>query len=159
MSKSQAQDSIVCRNRKAGFRYEILEKLECGIALQGSEVKSLRERQASIEEAYARIDGGEVWLIGAHIAPYPHARTNPHDPYRRRKLLAQRQEIRRLAPQLDLKGFTLVPLAIYFNSLGMAKVSLGLARGKNVGDKRESLKEREHAREMDRAMRRGKGSR
>lgn len=144
----------MCRNRKASFRYEILEKFECGVVLIGSEVKSLRERNASIEEAYARIEGGELWLIGAHIAPYPFARTGNHEPTRVRKLLVHGREIRRLRPKVEQRGLTLVPLGIYFNARGTAKVAVALARGKTAGDKRETLKKREHERDMERAMRR-----
>jgi len=156
MAKPAADDRSVCHNRKARFRYEIIETLECGLELQGAEVKSLRERLASIEEAYARIDGDELWLVGAHIAPYPHAPAEKQDPIRKRKLLAHRREIQKLRPKLDQKGLTLVPMRIYFNDRGMAKVSVGLARGKTMGDKRESLRAREHSREMQRALR-GKG--
>lgn len=156
MAKLSLADRTVCRNRRAKFRFEVIETIECGMELRGSEVKSLREGSASIEEAYARIDGDELWLIGAHITPYPHAPAGAHDPDRKRRLLAHRREIRKLRPQLDQKGLTLTPLRIYFNNRGIAKVSIGLAKGKTVGDKRESLKAREHKREMERAMR-GKG--
>jgi SsrA-binding protein len=152
MSRQEAADRTVCRNRKAGFRYEILEKLECGLALTGSEVKSLRERNASIEEAYARIDDDQVWLIGAHIAAYPFARTRNHEPTRPRKLLLHAREIRRLRPKVEQRGLTLVPLSIYFNDRGIAKLSLALVRGKTAGDKRETIKKREHQRDMARAI-------
>ncbi len=155
MARQAPQDITVCRNRKAGFRFEILEKLECGIALVGSEVKSLRERNASIEEAYARIDDDGVWLVGTHIAAYPFARTRNHEPTRPRKLLLHSREIRRWRPRVEQRGQTLVPLSIYFNDRGIAKVSLALVRGKTAGDKRETIKKREHQREVERAMRRG----
>ena len=154
MRKAEPPSKTVCRNRKAGFRYEILEKFECGLALVGSEVKSLRERNGSIEEAYARIDGGQLWLIDAHIGAYPFANTQNHDPTRRRKLLMHAREIRRLRPKIELKGLTLVPMSVYFNERGIAKLSLALVRGKSTGDKRESIKKREHKREMDREVRR-----
>lgn len=154
MSKRQSADPAVCTNRKARFRYEILEKLECGIVLRGCEVKSLRDRLVSIEEAYCRVEDGELWLIGAHIAPYSHAATQPYEPNRRRKLLVHRSELRKLLPKVEQKGLTLVPLRVYFNERGIAKVSVGLARGKTHGDKRQSLKQRDHKREMDRAMKR-----
>ena len=154
MKKDVHEDGAVCNNRKARFRYEILETLECGLELRGAEVKSLRDRAASIEEAYARIDGDELWLVGAHIAPYAHAPATTADPYRKRKLLAHRGEIRKLRPRLELKGLTLVPLRIYFNERGLAKVSIGIARGKTMGDNRETLKKREHQREMERARQR-----
>ena len=153
MSKPTA-DNTVCTNRKAGFRFEILEKVECGLALVGSEVKSLRDRNASIEEAYVRIDGEELWLIGAHIAPYSFANVQNHDPLRKRKLLVHRHEIRKLRPKVEQKGLTLIPLRIFFNARGLAKVSIALARGKTLGDKRQTMKAREHKREIDRAMRR-----
>lgn len=152
MSKP-VQDNTVCQNRKARFRYEIIETLECGIELRGSEVKSLRERSASIEEAYARIDDGQLWLIGAHIPPYAHAPAQNHDPDRKRRLLAHKSEIRKLRPKVEQKGLTLIPLRLYINDRGIAKVAVGVARGKTVGDKRESMKAREHKREIDRAVR------
>lgn len=151
MAKKAPADPAICTNRKARFRYEILEKLECGVVLQGSEVKSLRDRQASIEEAYCRVEKGELWLIGAHIAPYSHARTQVHEPNRQRKLLVHRAELRKLLPKVEQKGLTLVPLKLYFNDRGIAKITIGLARGKTHSDKRQSLKERDHKREMDRA--------
>jgi SsrA-binding protein len=156
MSKNAVPDQTVCRNRKALYRFEILEKLECGIMLRGTEVKSLREKNASIEEAYARIDGDELWLIGAHVAQYKFGHTQSHEPLRRRKLLAHTTEIRKLKHKVDQKGFTLVPLAVYFNNRGIAKVSLGLVRGKKFADKRRDLQTREHQREIDRGMRRKK---
>ena len=154
MKAKPSTDTTVCRNRKALFRYEVIEKLECGLMLVGSEVKSLRARTASIEEAYARIDRGELWLIGAHIPPYAHASTYNHDPKGRRKLLVHAKDIRKWTPKVEQKGLTLVPLSIYFNERGIAKVSLALCRGKTDSDKRETLKKREATREMEREMRR-----
>jgi SsrA-binding protein len=147
------------QNRKAAYRFEILEKLQCGLVLRGSEVKSLRAGQASLDEAYARVEDGEVWLVGFHITPYAHAHTLGHEPTRRRKLLLQRREIRKLEARVTLKGQTLVPLEVYFSERGLAKVTLALARGKSRADKREALKKADHRREMDRAVRqrRGKG--
>ena len=156
MSKKRRTDDTVCRNRKASHRFEILEKIECGLVLRGAEVKSLRNHDTSIEEAYARIDGNELWLIGCHIAPYAFANAQNLDPIRRRKLLLHARELAKLRQRLDQKGFTLVPLAIYFNDRGIAKVSLGVARGKQFADKRRDLKLRDHQREMDRAMRRNR---
>ena len=147
-------NETVCTNRKAGFRFEILEKIECGIALLGSEVKSLRDRNASIDEAYVRIDGEELWLIGSHIAPYTFANTRNHEPLRKRKLLVHKHEIRKLRPKVEQKGLTLVPMRIFFNVRGLAKATIALARGKTLGDKRQTLKTREHKREIDRAMKR-----
>lgn len=154
MKGKQPSDTTVCRNRKAGFRYEIIEKFECGLVLVGSEVKSLRARTASIEEAYARIDNGELWLVGAHIPPYSHATAFNHDPTGKRKLLVHSREIRKLTPKVEQKGLTLVPLLVYFNERGKAKVQVALCRGKSTSDKRETIKKREAKREMDREARR-----
>ena len=153
MSKPTVHDTI-CTNRKAGFRFEILEKLECGITLVGSEVKSLRDHNASIEEAYVRIDGDQLWLIGSHIAPYTFANTQNHDPLRKRKLLVHKYEIRKLRPKVEQKGLTLIPMRVFFNLRGLAKVTIALARGKTLGDKRRTIKARDDKREMDRALRR-----
>lgn len=154
MAKSTSPAGPRIVNRKASFRFEIVEKLDCGLVLCGTEVKSLRAGQASLEEAYARIDADEVWLHNFHIAPYEHGHTTNHLPMRPRKLLLRRREIRKLAPKVTQRGFTLVPLNVYFNERGLAKVKLALARGKTHGDKREDLKKREHEREMHRAERR-----
>ena len=156
MSKPPQTDETICRNRKAAFRFEILEQFECGIMLRGTEVKSLRDKNASIEEAYARIEDDELWLIGVHIAAYTFAHSQNHEPLRRRKLLIHTREIRKLRPQIEQKGLTLVPLRIYFNERGIAKVAVALARGKTLGVKRRTLQTREHKREMDRAMRRNR---
>lgn len=129
-------------------------RIESGIALKGCEVKSLRERGVSIDEAYARLEQDDIWLIGCHIPKYSHDQSTTHDPMRRRKLLLHAREIRKLKPQIEQKGLTLVPLKIYFNQRGVAKVLLALAKGKSAGDKRQSLKAREDKREMDRALRR-----
>lgn len=154
MSRKTAQDHSICRNRRATHRFEILERIECGIVLQGTEVKSLREGAVSLEEAYARIERDEVWLIGCHIAPYTHGHTRIHESLRRRKLLLRARQIRKLKPMLDRRGLTLVPLRLYFNDRGIAKIVLALAQGKKVADKRQALKQREHQREMERATRR-----
>lgn len=153
MAKRQSSDNSVCRNRKATFRFEILEKLECGLILRGTEVKSLRERACTLEEAYARLEGGELWLIGLHISPYSHGHSAGHDPLRRRKLLLHRREIAKIRPKVEQRGLTLVPLRIYFNERGFAKVTIGLARGKRMADKRQDMKTRDHEREMDREIR------
>jgi len=142
------------RNRKARHRFEILEKLHCGLALRGTEVKSLRTGQGSLDEAYAHITAGEVWLVGFHIAPYSHAHADNHEPKRRRKLLLRRVEIHKLETKVTQKGLTLVPLEVYFNDRGLVKVMLAVARGKSRSDKRQDMKKTEHQREMDRAMRR-----
>ena len=154
MVKKPDDDKTICRNRKATFRFEILGKIECGLVLLGTEVKSLREQSASLDEAYARIERDELWLVDFHISPYKFGHTANHEPKRRRKLLVHAREIQRLRPKVEQKGLTLVPLRVYFNARGLAKVTLALARGKQVGDKRQAIKTREHKREMQRVMRR-----
>jgi SsrA-binding protein len=145
---------LVAENRKARFRFEILDSLECGIQLTGSEVKSLRDGKLSLEEAYARVKGSEVWLVGADIAEYPQATLWNHPPKRPRKLLLRREEREKFANKAHEKGLTLVPLRVYFNARGLAKVQIGLCRGKKLHDKRETLKKADSKREIDRAMRR-----
>ena len=152
--QKKTQTAPRIRNRKAHHRFQILEQLQCGLVLRGAEVKSLRAGQGSLTEAHARITGGEVWLLGFHIAPYSHGHVAEHEPTRRRKLLLQRRQIRKLEAKVTQKGLTLVPLEVYFGDRGLAKVTLALARGKSRGDKREDLKKAEHRREVDRAMRR-----
>ena len=156
MSKKRPSDKLntVAQNKKARFRYEVLERLECGIALKGTEVKSLRNHQASLAEAYAAIRGEELWLIGCHINIYEQGNVQNHEPTRPRKILAHKREIRKWLPQVKAKGLTIVPLDIHFNNRGLAKVTLALVRGKTHADKRQALKKREHQREIDRAMRR-----
>ncbi len=156
MGKKKQPDNNVCRNKKATFKYQLLEKVECGIMLLGTEVKSLRAHGGSLDEAYARIEGGELWLIGCHIATYKYGHDRNHEPLRRRKLLIHRQELRKLLPKVEQKGLTLVPLQIYFNARGLAKVTVAVAQGKTHADKRQSLKSRDHEKEIARAMRRGK---
>ena len=153
MGKRQSSDNSVCRNRKAAFRFEILEKFECGLILRGTEVKSLREKACTLEEAYDCLQGGELWVIGLHISPYSHGHNANHDPLRRRKLLLHRREIAKIRPKVEQRGLTLVPLRIYFNERGIAKVTIGLARGKRIADKRQAMKTRDHKREMDREIR------
>jgi len=137
--KPSDSELLVCRNPKAEFDYEIEERLEAGIVLKGSEVKSLRARQANLEGAYASIDGGEMYLHGMHIAPYAQAGTFGHEPKHARKLLVHKQQILQLIGQLAERGYTLVPLSVYFKA-GRAKVALGLGKGKTRGDKRETLR-------------------
>jgi SsrA-binding protein len=146
-------EKVVAENRKARHNYHVLDSLECGIALVGSEVKSLRAGGLSLDEAYARVDGDEVWLLGANIAEYSYSHDLNHVPKRRRKLLLHRREIRKFAGQASEKGLTLVPLKVYFKA-GRAKVLLGVCKGKQRHDKRDSLKKRESQRDIDRAMRR-----
>ncbi|MCG3125902.1 MAG: SsrA-binding protein [Phycisphaerae bacterium] len=141
-------------NRKAKFDFDILESLEAGISLTGSEVKSLRAAQASLDEAYARFRGDELFLVGCNISPYPLAGYAQHEPTRERKLLLHRRELRKFHKAVTQRGFTMIPLAIYFTERGICKVTVALAKGKTHGDKRASLKERDQKREMARAMRR-----
>ena len=139
-------------NRRATHDYFISAKLECGVALVGSEVKSLRDGKAQLQDAYARIENGELYLHGAHIDPYEKAAlAYNHDPRRPRKLLAHRREIKKLAGETSVKGTTLIPLAIYFKG-GRAKVEIGVGRGKHQHDKREAIRKKEMDREVRRAM-------
>ena len=141
-------------NKKARHDYHVLATVEAGIVLTGSEVKSLRAGQAQLTDSFIRLDGTEVTLIGAQIDRYPPATDRNHDPQRKRRLLLHKREILKLEPQLTQKGTTLIPLTIYFNDRGLAKVELAVAIGKKTFDKREDLKKREHQRDIDRAMRR-----
>lgn len=141
---------IVATNRQARFNYEILDTHEAGMALLGSEVKSLRAGQLQLKDSYADIRDGEVWLVNAHIAPYAFAEHGGHDPERRRKLLLHRREIDRLAGRIREEGLTLVPIQVYFVD-GKAKIELGLAKGKRTRDKRKSIIDRQQKREMARA--------
>lgn len=145
---------MIAQNRKARHDFEVLDTLECGIALVGSEVKSLRSGKLSLEESYARVKDGEVWLIGCDIPEYSHANVLNHDPRRPRKLLLHRREIGKFAAQAFEKSLTLIPLKMYFKK-GRAKVLLGLCRGRKLYDKREKMKKKTVQREMDRAVRRG----
>ena len=146
----------VAQNRKARHDYDVLETFECGVALQGSEVKSLREGKVQLRDSYARAEGGEVWLYGVHVSPYSHATGfGGHDPDRRRKLLLHRREIDELAERTTQESLTLVPLAIYFKE-GRAKIELALARGRKTYDKRHAIAERDAARDIERAAARGR---
>jgi len=146
-------DRTVASNRRARHDYDILSTTECGIVLQGSEVKSLREGKAQLADAYARVDDGELWLFGLHIPPWKFASGfGTHDPDRKRKLLAHRHEIEVFTSKMATQPLTLVPLKVYFHE-GRAKVELGLARGRKLHDKRQAIKERENKREADRAVR------
>ena len=142
---------VVASNRRARHDYEILDQVEAGLVLEGSEVKSLREGKAQLKDSFAHIRDGEAFLIGAYIAPYDFSRGGGHDPERTRKLLLNRREIDRLGARVAEQGLTLIPLDLHFRS-GRVKVNLGLARGKNTIDKRDTLKERDQKREMERAM-------
>lgn len=139
------------QNRQARFNYEILEKVEAGIALAGTEVKSIREGKANIKEAYADIRSGEAWLIGAHISPYSHGNITNHEPLRERKLLLNAVEIHRLQGKVMEKGLTLVPLRLYLKGR-LIKLELGVGRGKKLVDKREDIKKRDQEREIHRAI-------
>jgi len=141
----------VASNRKARHEFEILESLEVGIVLKGSEVKSLRDGKVAFQDAFGRVDGGELWLHSFHISPYKQANRFNHDPLRPRKLLAKRAEILRLAVKVEEKGLTLVPLDVYFRR-GVAKMTLAVARGRNLYDKREKLKRQTQEREASRAI-------
>src|SRR4051812_48807876 len=143
----------VASNRYASYRFDLLDRLECGIALQGTEVKALRAGGAQLKDGYALVRDGELWLHNVHIPPYGPAARENHEPERDRRLLAHRRQIDRLAGQIKEKGLTLVPTRMYFSG-GRAKVEIALAKGKDVGDKRQAIKERELKREMDRAVRR-----
>jgi SsrA-binding protein len=145
----------VARNRRARHEFDLLEKVEAGIALTGTEVKSLRNGKSSLEEAYAGIDNGEVWLYGCDIPEYLQANRMNHKPKRPRKLLLHRREISKLIAKASEKGLTLIPLSIYFKN-GIAKVELSIARGRKLYDKREALKKQDARRDMDRALR-GRG--
>jgi SsrA-binding protein len=150
--KRKAAAGDVATNRQASYRYHLLEKWECGIELQGSEVKSLRDRKIQLKDAYATLSDGEVWLHNAHIAPYPPAAGENHDPERPRKLLLNRREIERLVGKTHEKGLTLVPTRVYFKG-PWAKVEIALAKGKDLYDKRRDLKAKDQRREIDRALR------
>lgn len=143
----------IAENRKARHKFQVLDTLECGIALAGSEVKSLRKGRMSLDESYGRVRDGEVWLVGADIPEYTEASRMNHTPKRPRKLLMHRSEIHKFAMQAHEKGLTLVPLKMYFKR-GRAKVLLGLCRGRKLHDKREALKKADSQRTIERAMRR-----
>ena len=152
--KSKDKDGAVAVNKKAYFNFELVDKFEAGISLLGSEVKSLRAGAADLNGSYARITSGQCWLVGASIAQYEQAGIYNHEPLRKRKLLMHKAEIMKIMGKLDQRGFTLVPLRIYFNSRGLAKVQLGLARGKRQYDKRKTITERQQKRDIDRDMKR-----
>ncbi len=141
----------VCQNRKAYHDYTIEETLEAGIQLVGTEVKSLREGKANLKDSHAIIKGDEVFLLSCHVSPYSHGNIMNHDPLRTRKLLLHRKEIERMRGKMQQKGYTLVPLKIYFKG-PFAKVELGLAKGKRTYEKREAIKEREAKRDIERVM-------
>jgi SsrA-binding protein len=147
---------LVCRNPMAAKRYDIEERLEAGMVLYGTEVKSLRARRGNLEAAYCRIDADELFLYGMHVAPYEQGGHAGHETQRRRKLLVHKREIEKLRGRLTMRGYALVPLQVYFKN-GVAKVQLGLGRGKKKGDDREAIRKQEDLKEARAAMRRQKG--
>jgi SsrA-binding protein len=156
MAKKKDDGSkVVADNRKARYNYAIESSLEAGIMLSGSEVKSLRTGKASIAESYAHAKDGEIWLVNANIPEYLMANRFNHEPKRTRKLLVRKNEARKLAAAVNREGMTLVPLRLYFNARGRAKLELGLAKGKKLHDKRETEKKRDWARDKARLMRKG----
>jgi SsrA-binding protein len=153
--KRKAASGDVASNRQAAYRYHLIERFECGIVLTGTEVKSLRDGNAQLKDAYATIRDGEVWLIGLYIAPYAAASRDNHDPERPRKLLLHRREIEQLTGRTSERGLTLVPTRIYFGAgaRSRAKVEIALARGKDLYDKRDTIRKREVGREIQRELR------
>jgi len=147
---------IISRNRKAKFEYELFDTFEeAGLELRGTEIKSIRARQVSLSEAYVRTNGRQAWLVGAHVAPYDQASVFNHEPERDRRLLLHKREIKALWDGVRLKGMTIIPISLYLRD-GMAKVEIALAKGKRQYDKRQSIKKRDMAREVDREMGRRK---
>jgi SsrA-binding protein len=149
--KRKAAPGDIATNRQASYRFELLDRLECGVVLAGTEVKSLRNGTAQIKDGYASVRDGELWLYNVHIPPYGPASRENHDPDRPRKLLAHKREIDRLVGKIQERGLTLVPTRIYFAG-PHAKVEIALARGKDRFDKRESIKAREQRRDVERAL-------
>ncbi len=154
-SQADGSDRAIATNRRARHEYEILETLEAGLVLRGTEVKSLRAGLVNFKDSYATVRNGEVWFLGCHISPYSHGTDANHDPERDRKLLLHEREIKRLTGKIAERGLTLVPLKLYFKG-GRAKLEIGLGRGKKLHDKRSALREREVRREMDKAARAGR---
>ncbi len=143
---------LLADNRKARYNYTVTDTLECGIALKGTEVKSLRSGKFSFTDAYGRIKNNELWLVGFHITPYEFGNINNHLPERERRLLAHKDEIKRLKRKVDERGFTLIPMKFYLKG-GLVKVELGICQGKKMHDKRQSIKERDEKRQADRDIR------
>jgi len=150
-TKRKTDPGDVATNRQAAYRYHLLDRFEAGMVLTGTEVKSLRDGKAQIKDGYAHLRDGELWLHNVHIPPYAAAARDNHEPERPRKLLLHRYELERLMGKTKERGLTLVPTRLYFSG-SRAKVEVALAKGKDVGDKRQTIKEREMKREMDRAM-------
>lgn len=157
MAKAQASGTgkpraevLVCDNRKARFLYEILDTVEAGLVLKGTEVKVMRQGKMTLDESYAKVEGDEAWLVGANIPVYSHGNLTNHEPKRRRKLLLHRREIHRLGARTLQQGLTLVPLRVYFDARGHAKISIGVGKGRKTHDKRAALRDREHKRDVRR---------
>ncbi|MEX0736216.1 MAG: SsrA-binding protein SmpB [Bacteroidota bacterium] len=150
---AEQKQRVIVSNRKARHEYHILDTVEAGIVLKGTEVKSLRKGNANLQDGYALVKNGEIWLLGMHISPYEHGTVNNHDPVRTRKLLLQKKEIRKLLAKVQEKGLTLVPLSVYFKG-PHAKVELAIAQGKKSFDKRASEKERDARREISQRLKR-----
>jgi SsrA-binding protein len=153
--KSDPNSKLIAENRRARFDFAIEDDLEAGIILQGSEVKSLRQGGANIAESYANVENGELWLINGYIAPFAQAKTWGHEERRRRKLLVSRKELARLWSATQREGMTLVPLTLYFNEKGVAKLKLGIAKGKKLADKRETSAKRDWNRQKQRLLKQG----
>lgn len=150
--KSDPNNRVAAENRKARFNYEVLDTLETGLVLTGTEVKSLRAGHANIQESYASLEGGEIWLINSYLPEYLQGNRFNHEPRRRRKLLLNKREMAKLGQAVDREGMTMVPLKIYFNDQGRAKLLLAVARGKKLHDKRETEKQRDWNREKSRLL-------
>ncbi|MGX0977779.1 SsrA-binding protein [Roseovarius sp. MBR-51] len=150
--KENPNYKVIAENRRARYDFAIEDDLECGIILEGSEVKSLRVNSANIAESYAMVENGELWLVNSYIAPYEQAKTFGHDEKRRRKLLVSKKEMSRLWSDTQRKGMTLVPLVLYFNHRGIAKLKIGIAKGKKNHDKRETEAKRDWARQKQRLL-------
>jgi len=157
MAKTQENPNykVIAQNRRARYDYAIEDDIECGIILEGSEVKSLRVNSANIAESYAAVEEGELWLVNSYIAPYVQAKTFGHEEKRRRKLLVSRKELSRLWSDTQRKGMTLVPLVMYFNHKGLVKMKIGIAKGKKNYDKRASDARRDWGRQKQRLLRHG----
>ena len=151
-TKSDPNYKVIAENRRARYDYAIEDDLECGIILEGSEVKSLRKGGANIAESYATVDDGELWLVNSYVAPYDQAKTFGHEERRRRKLLVKNKELSKLWQATARKGMTLVPLVMYFNHRGMAKIKIGIAKGKKLHDKRETAAKRDWSRQKQRLL-------
>ena len=154
-AKENPNYKVIAENRRARYDYAIEDDLECGIILEGSEVKSLRVNSANIAESYAMVENGELWLVNSYIAPYAQAKTFGHDEKRRRKLLVSKKEMSKLWSETQRKGMTLVPLVLYFNHRGIAKLKIGIAKGKKTHDKRATDAKRDWNRQKQRLLKEG----